>query len=87
MQTTFTTQYDVCYDDFENVWEGVAHMIVNAAIDETDIVEVKHLGQAPHGWPIMEFTFASMEAAKRVTAAYMGIFDCEDPEVLEYLSH
>ena len=87
METTFTTQYDVCYDDFENVWEGVAHMVTAAAIDESEVKEMKLLGKAPHGWPIVEMTFVSVEAARRVTAAYLGIFDAEDPEVLEYLSH
>lgn len=87
MQTTFTTQYDVCYDDFENVWAGVAHMVTAAAIDESEVKEMKLLGKAPHGWPIVEMTFASVEAARKVTAAYLGIFDAEDPEVLEYLSH
>ena len=79
-----TTSYDIACSDASNEWEAVGHMLAAAAVDARGI-QVTYKGIAPNGWPVMEMTFPNEETARRVTAAYMGIFNIYDEEVTDYL--
>ena len=81
---TITTQYDICYDDYSNEWEAVGALFTDAAVDARGI-RVTYKGIAPHGWPIMELKVPSEETARRVTAAYLAVYNLYDEEVTDYL--
>ena len=79
-----TVSYDIACADASNEWEAVGHMLTAASIDARG-VQVTYRGIAPHGWPMMDIKFKTEEDARRATAAYMGIFDINDQEVVDYI--
>jgi hypothetical protein len=81
---SITVSYDIACADASNEWEAVGHMLTAASIDARG-VQVTYRGIAPHGWPMMDIKFKTEEDARRATAAYMGIFDINDQEVVDYI--
>jgi len=84
MTRPITVSYDLCYDDYHNEWSAVGAMITAASVDSRDVA-VTFKGIAAHGWPVVEIKCKDEEIARRITAAYMGIFDINDQEVVDYI--
>lgn len=84
MTRPITVSYDLCYDDYENEWSAVGAMIAGASVDSRDVT-VTFKGIAAHGWPVVEIKCKDEETARRITAAYMGVYDINDEEVTDYI--
>lgn len=76
--------YDMCTESYRNVWEAHGGIVAEAHMTDADIVSVRLVGVAPHGWPTLEVEFASRAAAEAYTCVYLGM--AEDGEVAEYLA-
>lgn len=91
----FVLEFDICTEGYDNVWEAHSAMVRTGRLHPTlDVVSVSPWGTAPNGWPVLSVVFASLEAAKAYTFAYLGYDESTtvpdvytDEEVGEYVAH
>ena len=73
MTSSFALEFDICTVGYDNVWDAHAAMVkVGRLHPMLDVVSVSTWGTAPNGWPILSIVFASLDAAKAYTFAYLG---------------
>ena len=69
----FVLEFDICTEGYANMWEAHAEMVRVGRLHPTlDVVSVSPWGTAPNGWPVLSVVFASLDAAKAYTLAYLG---------------
>ena len=92
--TPFTLEFDISTEGYDNVWDAHAALVKIGYLHPTlDVVSVSTWGLAPNGWPILSIVFASLDAAKAYTFAYLGYDEnttvpdvYTDEEVGEYIA-
>lgn len=91
----FVLEFDISTEGYDSVWDAHAEMVRVGRLHPTlDVVSVSPWGTAPNGWDILSITFASLEAAKAYTFAYLGYDEnttvpdvYTDEEVGEYIKY
>lgn len=89
----FVLEFDISTEGYDSVWDAHAAMVKTGRLHPTeDVVSVSNWGYAPNGWPVLSVKFASLEAAKAYTFAYLGYDESTtvpdvytDEEVGEYV--
>lgn len=97
MLRVFVLEFDISTEGYNNVWEAHSAMVKTGRLHPTeDVVSVAPWGYAPNGWPILSVKFASLEAAKAYTLAYLGYDENSyehndavaiDDEINEYIQY
>jgi hypothetical protein len=90
----FVLEFDISTEGYESVWDAHSAMVKTGRLHPTlDVVSVSPWGTAPNGWDILSVKFASLEAAKAYTFAYLGYDEdtdvpdvYTDEEVAEYIA-
>jgi hypothetical protein len=93
-QRAFVLEFDISTEGYQNVWDAHSAMVKTGRLHPTlDVISVAPWGTAPNGWPVLSVTFASLEAAKAYTFAYLGYDEdtnvpdvYTDEEVNEYVA-
>lgn len=79
----FILEFDISTEGYDSVWDAHSDMVRVGRLHPTeDVVSVSNWGYAPNGWPVLSVKFASLEAAKAYTLAYLG-YDENSYEVVD----
>lgn len=69
----FVLEFDISTEGYDSIWDAHSAMVKTGRLHPTlDVVSASPWGTAPNGWPILSVVFASLEAAKAYTLAYLG---------------
>jgi hypothetical protein len=69
----FVLEFDISTEGYQSVWDAHSSLVKTGRLHPTlDVISVSPWGTAPNGWDILSVTFASLDAAKAYTLAYLG---------------
>ena len=95
LMTHFVLEFEMSTEGYNNVWDAHAALVkVGRLHPMLDVVSVSTWGTAPNGWDTLSVKFASLDAAKAYTFAYLGYDEnttvpdvYTDEEVGEYIKY